>query len=249
MKIPTINANKGTLDAGMKVKELLARELSGWKTWQIAWMAFATLTILGVSLYQGETLIGVLTALTGVVCVILCGMGRVSNYFFGTINTLLYAYMAWKARYYGDVMLNMLYYFPTNIIGWIAWSQNVDSETHAVYKKRMSLKQNVLLAAFCVVGVFGYGYVLKLLGGALPIVDSASTVLSVIAQILMIKRYTEQWIVWIAVDVVSVVMWIVALRTEGASVAVLWMWCVFLANAIIMYVKWLRESSRQNQVD
>jgi hypothetical protein len=40
-------------------------------------------------------------------------------------------------------------------------------------------------------------------------------------------------------------MWIAALFTEGASVAVLLMWSVFLANAIIMFIKWLKESKNQ----
>ena len=208
-------------------------------------MVFANIVILGVSLYQGDTPIGILASVTGVICVILCGMGRVSNYFFGTINVILYAYIAWKSTYYGDVMLNLLYYFPTNIIGWIAWSKNINSETNTVYKKRMSIKQDILLVLVSAVGVVGYGYILKLLGGNLPLVDSMSTVLSVIAQILMIKRYMEQWIIWIVVDVVSVIMWVVALPTEGGSIAVLLMWSVFLANAIIMFVKWLKESKQQ----
>ena len=72
-----------------------------------------------------------------------------------------------------------------------------------------------------------------------------STVLSVIAQILMIKRFMEQWVIWIVVDVVSVIMWVVALYTEGASIAVLLMWSVYLLNAIIMFIKWLKESKNQ----
>jgi len=83
-----------------------------------------------------------------------------------------------------------------------------------------------------------------MLGGNLPLVDSMSTVFSVIAQILMIKRFTEQWIIWIIVDAVSVIMWVVALPKEGGSIAVLLMWSVYLINAIIMFVKWYRESKQ-----
>ena len=104
-----------------KFKEIIARELKGWKNWQVVWMVFATLMILGISIYQEDPVIGILASITGVICVILCGMGKVSNYLFGTINVILYAIMAWKAKYYGDVMLNLLYYLPTNIIGWILW--------------------------------------------------------------------------------------------------------------------------------
>lgn len=225
-----------------KLIGVLKREFSGWKKWQIIWLAFANIIILGVSLYLGDTAIGILASLTGVTCVILCGMGKVSNYFFGTINVLLYAIVAWNAKYYGDVMLNLLYYLPTNIIGWVAWARHLNNANNEVYKKRMTWKQDVLLAVISVVGVLGYSYILKLLGGNLPIIDSMSTVFSVIAQILMIKRFMEQWVIWIIVDIVSVIMWIAAFFNGGESVAVLIMWSVFLLNAVIMFVKWLKES-------
>ena len=225
-----------------KIIGALKRDFLGWKKWQILWIVFANVMILGVSLYLGDTVIGILASLTGVTCVILCGMGKVSNYFFGTINVLLYAIVAWNAKYYGDVMLNLFYYFPTNMIGWVAWIKHMDKEKNEVYKKRMTWKQDVILALISVVGVLGYSYVLKLLGGNLPIVDSMSTVFSVIAQILMIKRFMEQWIIWIIVDIVSVIMWIAAFFNGGESIAVLIMWSVFLVNAVIMFVKWLKES-------
>lgn len=227
-----------------KLLERIKREFTGWKKWQIVWIVLANSIILGVSLYMGDTAIGIVASLTGVTCVILCGMGRVSNYFFGTINVVLYAVVAWKARYYGDVMLNLLYYFPTNIIGWVVWSKHLNQEKNEVYKKRMTLMQDILLAIISAAGVLGYSYILKLLGGNLPIVDSMSTVFSVIAQILMIKRFTEQWVIWIIVDIVSVIMWIAAFFTGGESVAVLMMWSVYLANAVIMFVKWLKESKQ-----
>lgn len=224
------------------LRTVIKRELTGWKKWQVLWLVFAIIIILGVSIQQGDTWIGIIASVTGVICVVLCGMGRVSNYLFGTINTILYAWIAWKARYYGDVMLNLLYYLPTNFIGWALWNKHINAETNVVYKKRMTLKQDILLAVISIVGVFGYAKLLQLLGGSLPLIDSMSTVFSVIAQILMIKRFMEQWIIWIVVDAVSVIMWIAALSTEGASIAVLLMWAVYLANAVIMFVKWYRES-------
>ena len=118
------------------LKENIKKELTGWKKWQVIWMLFANIVILGVSVYQKDSVIGIVAAITGVICVILCGMGKVSNYFFGTINVILYAIIAWRAKYYGDVMLNLLYYFPTNLLGWFLWAKNVDKETNVVYKRK-----------------------------------------------------------------------------------------------------------------
>ncbi|MEE0959952.1 MAG: nicotinamide riboside transporter PnuC [Lachnospiraceae bacterium] len=226
------------------LSKFLKEECSGWKKWEAIWLIFANLIILGVSAYLGDNALGIITSMTGVTCVILVGKGKMSNYIFGTVNVLLYALTAWKARYYGDVMLNLLYYFPTNIIGWFVWMRHVDKESNEVYKERMTVKQDIIVTLISIIGIFAYSYILKLLGGNLPLVDSMSTVLSIVAQILMIKRYTEQWIVWIVVDVVSVIMWIAALFGEGQSIAVLMMWAVYLANAIIMFVKWYKESKK-----
>lgn len=226
------------------LSKFLKEECSGWKKWEVIWLIFANLIILGVSAYLGDNALGIITSMTGVTCVILVGKGKMSNYIFGTVNVILYALTAWKARYYGDVMLNLLYYFPTNIIGWFVWIRHVDKESNEVYKERMTVKQDIIVTLISIIGIFAYSYILKLLGGNLPLVDSMSTVLSIVAQILMIKRYTEQWIVWIVVDVVSVIMWIAALFGEGQSIAVLMMWAVYLANAIIMFVKWYKESKK-----
>ena len=82
-------------------------------------------------------------------------MGKVSNYLFGTVNVVLYAIVAWKAKYYGDVMLNLLYYLPTNILGWVVWKKHLDEESNTVYKRRMTIKQDILLLLISVVGVWG----------------------------------------------------------------------------------------------
>ena len=228
------------------VIKFFKNEFCGWRKWEVFWILFANFVILAVSVYLNDTAVGIIASMTGVTCVILTGMGKISNYIFGTINVLLYAYVAWNAKYYGDVMLNLLYYFPTNIIGWFVWKKNIDEENKEVYKRKMSLKQEIFVGILSVVGIFAYGFILRLLGGNLPIVDSMSTVLSVVAQILLIKRYMEQWIIWIVVDIVSVIMWIAAFFNGGESVAVLMMWSVYLANAVIMFVKWFRDVKLKN---
>jgi nicotinamide mononucleotide transporter len=100
----------------------------------------------------------------------------------------------------------------------------------------------VLLAT--AIGVLVYGVILKSLGGNIPFIDSLSTVLSVVAQILCVKRFMEQWLLWILVNVVSVIMWILAFFNGGESIATLIMWSVFLLNSIFMFIKWYRESRR-----
>ncbi len=43
---------------------IIKNGFAGWKRWQIFWMIFANAVILGVSLYQGDTLLGIAASLS-----------------------------------------------------------------------------------------------------------------------------------------------------------------------------------------
>jgi len=183
-------------------------------------------------------------AITGVMCVVLTGKGKVSSYVFGMVNTLLYAYVAFGAKYYGDVMLNVLYYAPMNVVGWVMWNKHISEETKEVKKKKLTGTGTIIVFIGSAIGIFLYGLILEKIGGNLPFVDALTTVLSVIAQILCVKRYMEQWILWIIIDIASVYMWAIAFINGGENIATLIMWSIYLLNAVFMFVKWYRESRR-----
>jgi nicotinamide mononucleotide transporter len=230
-------------DIGMeKINAFVKNELSGWKLWELLWIAISTATILVLSIYWGERLVGTISAISGVVCVVMTGKGKVSSYIFGMVNTVLYAYIAYGAKYYGDVMLNLLYYVPMNVVGWVMWNKHINAQTKEVEKKQMTGKWRILVFLGAALGVYLYGLILKKMGGNLPFIDSITTVLSVVAQILCVKRFMEQWVLWIIINVASVIMWIMAFFNGGESIATLIMWSVFLLNAVFMFVKWNRES-------
>lgn len=226
----------------MKFKNYIKEEFLGWKTWEIIWLVIACITILGLSIYWKDTAIGVISATTGVACVVCTGKGKLSAYIFGIINTLLYAILAYKAKFYGEVMLNIIYYFPMQFYGIYVWSKHMNTETHEVEKKEMKLNRKIILWLCVIVATLVYGYFLKKLGGTLPYVDALSTVASVVAMIVSIKMYAEQWTLWIVVDVVSVLMWAITFAKGNESIATLLMWIVYLVNAVVMYVKWVKEA-------
>ena len=230
-----------------KIKEFFAEELRGWKPLEAAWLALATAVILGLSLYWKDNWVSITAALTGVWCVILTGKGKVSSFVFGVINVLFYAWIAFQVPYYGEVMLNVLYYLPMNFVGFFAWRKHMNKESGEVIKQRLSLKKSAVVYSVTAAAIVGYGFVLKWMGGSLPFIDSMSTVVSVVAQVLSVKRLTEQWVLWIVVDVVTVIMWGVDFANGGEKIATLAMWSIYLVNAVIMFIKWNREAKQVEQ--
>lgn len=227
-----------------KLKNYVKSELSGWKPFDVIWISVATAVILALSIYWKDNWISLLAAVTGVLCVVLTGKGKRSSFIFGLVNTVMYAIVALKAKYYGEVMLNLLYYLPMNFVGFFAWTKHMNDDTGEVVKQRLPFKQSIFVYLLTAIAIFVYGFILKKMGGNLPYIDSMSTVVSVVAQILSIRRLVEQWVLWIIVDIVTVIMWAVNFMQDGESISTLAMWSVFLINAIVMFVRWYREAKR-----
>ncbi|MGN0160244.1 MAG: nicotinamide riboside transporter PnuC [Lachnospiraceae bacterium] len=224
------------------IKRILKNEVSGWKKWEVIWLVVACGVIAGLSIYWQDTVLGIISATTGVACVVCTGKGKLSAYVFGAVNTLLYAIIAFRAKYYGEAMLNVLYYFPLQFYGFVVWHRHMNGITHEVEKIRMKNRNRMILVLVVTVATVAYGYVLKCLGGALPFVDALSAVVSVVAMIISIRMYMEQWVLWIVVDAVKVFLWIFAFMNGNDSIATLLMWFIYLGNAVIMYFKWANEA-------
>lgn len=228
--------------------ELLKSELKGWKRWEVSWLFFATLVITVLSVYWGDSIMGIISATTGVICVVCTGKGKLSAYIFGLVNCVLYAIISYKAHLYGETMLNAIYYIPMQFVGFYVWSKHMNSETNEVTKRHMKNIHRVILVVAIIVSTYGYGLFLRYLGDAMPFVDAFTTVSSVVAMIISVKMFAEQWWIWVAVDIFSVYMWWCNFSAGNDNMATLLMWVVYLGNAIIMLFKWEREARKTNEI-
>ena len=196
-------------------------------------------------------ILGSLAGITGVLCVVLVAKGSIWNYAFGLVNVSLYAWISYKAALYGDAGLNALYYLPMQFIGWWQWRKRgaAMSEAEAggkdiqVKARRFDWGQRVLLMFGCAAAVVAMGFFLEHLGDPQPFKDSATTVLSVVAQALMALAFMEQWALWIITNVISVAMWAVCMsRGEAHAGVMLIMWSFYLLNSINGLRVWLKLS-------
>lgn len=216
---------------------------NNWKKTEVLWLLSATAIITALSIYWGDSLVGILSALTGIVCVILTAKGKISCFGWGLINCALYAYIGFQNKYYGEFLLNAFYYIPMQFVGFYTWKKHM-KDTGEVKSRVMTLKSKLVLLLVSLISISCFGTILTILGGRLPYIDAVTNVLSIAAMILSIKRYAEQWILWIVIDVVSVGMWVYAMTQGSDNIATLLMWTVYLGNAIWGYIKWKREASR-----
>ncbi|MGD6845072.1 nicotinamide riboside transporter PnuC [Bacillus infantis] len=220
-----------------------------WTIFEISWLLVFTLINVYLFFAWQDSLLGLISSLAGMLCVVLVAKGKISNYYFGIIQTGTYAYISYTYGLYGEAMLNGLFYFPIQFIGIYLWRKNQTRDSvkgEDVKVKTLDSKGWSLLGIIVLVSIFLYALLLDYLGGRSIYIDSATNVLSVTAQILMLRRFAEQWLLWILVNVLSVILWFNALiSTGGNDISMLVMWTAFLFNSIYGYINWTKLYKKQ----
>lgn len=230
----------------------LWKDFQGWSSFDYAWLFVANFAIIIASMMMGDTIFGMFSAVVGTVCVILVAKGKLSNYIWGTVAVLTYGYLAYTWGYYGEFMLNYIYYLPMQFIGFYLWYNKMydvkKDENEVSEAKSLTLKQIIFVGVTSLIGISLYSVFLNYIEGRLPILDATTTVLSVIAMILMALRFSEQWLMWIGINVITIYMWTSAtLEGQGEGTAILMMWIVYLLNSIYGYIMWKRHEKIQKE--
>lgn len=180
-----------------------------------------------------NSLVSLISGVTGIISVILCSQRKISFYFFGFIQLGTYMYLAWQQRFYGELIENV-FYIITMLIGIVVWLKNYNTEEQIVESKRLSDRLFYIICNIMVFTCILLGYYMKYFtDNTQPFMDSFSTVPAFIAQTLLMLRYREQWIFWIIIDVVSIFMWMFADNWIMVIQFIFW-----TMNCIYGYRKW-----------
>lgn len=180
-----------------------------------------------------DSLISLISGVTGIISVILCSQRKISFYFFGFIQLGTYMYLAWQQRFYGEIVEN-IFYIITMLIGIVVWLKNYNTEERIVESKRLSERSFYIICSIMVFICVLFGYYMKYFtDNTQPFMDSFSTVPAFIAQTLLMLRYREQWIFWIIIDVVSIFMWMF-----GDNWIMVIQFIFWTMNCIYGYKKW-----------
>ena len=184
---------------------------------------------------------------------VLCAKGNIVNYIFGIIYNAIYVYIAWKTRLYADSVIYLCYYLPMQFVGWATWKKNQNQDSGAVNVVHLTRKMalSLLAAAAVLIPLFAWILGLPAIGDSQPGLDSVTTVISILAMFMMVRAIAEQWYIWIVLDAVQTVKWLIAtIRGEEHAGLMLVMFAFFLANAVYGLIQWnrlARQASAQPQ--
>lgn len=146
-------------------------------------------------------------ALLGLINIVLLIRRSVWNFPVAMAMVSLIGITLWQQRLYAETGLQV-FFFVVNAWGWVLWSR-VEDQRHTVPVGWMSRRARAVWAGITIALSLALGWLLhRFTNAALPFADSAVTGASIAAQILLSLRRIENWVLWVAIDVASVALYL-----------------------------------------
>ena len=181
-------------------------------------------------------LIEVLGFLTGALAVWLTVRQEIVNWPVGIANSAFYLIVFLHARLFADMSLQAIY-IGLGFLGWYWWLRG-DAGRSVLRVSRTGLMTSLTLTAILVTGTAGLTVFLERVRDAAPFWDALTTVMSLIAQFMLTRKLLENWLVWIAADLIYI-----ALYLSRGLVLTAVLYAIFLTMCVVGLVQW-RSSLR-----
>ncbi len=170
-----------------------------------------------------------IAVVTGFIGVWLGTTGKKITWPWWGLSSLLYAWLFYEFELYASAALQFVF-IAAAIWGWLGWAPT------GAQPRTGTTKQRVTIAAIAIAFWVVIAPALSSIGAAATWPDSFGLVFSFVAQVIMVKQFTETWVIWLVVDAVYTVLY----ATQG-----LWftsaLYLVFTFVAIRGWLQWGRK--------
>ena len=152
----------------------------------------------------------------------------------GAIMPLVHGILYLTSGIYADAAMQ-LYYVAAGIYGLVVWRRAPKKKDDGIIKHTPHGWYLRLAVAYAVLHVAIYFFLTECTDSRVPVFDSMSTALCIVAMWMLSRKLVEQWLVWLVVDMISVGLYIY--KGIPITAALYTLYCIL---AIVGYLRWRR---------
>ncbi|TXI97126.1 MAG: nicotinamide riboside transporter PnuC [Neisseriales bacterium] len=201
----------------------------------------------------------------GLLCIWYASKEKFFNFYFGLINVTLFAIIFYQIQLYANLLLQ-IFFFVMNLYGLYAWGKSTSSDD-GLKIRWLSKPQLILtiIASLIAIGILAnfinlFFNTLTLIAVKLmqlvipsiampalqpdpyPLMDAAVTILSIVAMVQMTRKLVENWIVWVIIDLISIVLY----AKQGVYFMAL-EYVLLTAIALNGTIEWIKAARKNNE--
>jgi len=155
----------------------------------------------------------------------------------GLIMPIVHGVLYYRAGLYADCCMQA-YYILAGLYGWLVWRNAPRA------KKKTALRIShiswrilpALIGAYGVIHIAIYFVLTRFTDSSVPFWDSLTTALCIVAYWMLSRKYVEQWLVWLVVDVITVGLYLYKDIPLTAG-----LYALYSLLAILGYMRWNRQ--------
>ena len=159
----------------------------------------------------------------------------------GLIMPIVHGTLYFRSGLYADFSMQ-LYYIAAGVYGLIVWGRGAKKSDHDTLK----ITSTPLAVWVAVAGVYAllhgaiYLFLVSFTDSTVPFWDSLTTALCIVAYWMLSRKYVEQWLVWLVVDVITVGLYLYKDIPLTAG-----LYALYSALAVAGYLRWRRMMKTQ----
>lgn len=188
-----------------------------------------------------------LTTLLGLIYIALEYRASIWLWLVGIIMPAMDVVLYWQHSLYGDAGM-AVYYTLAAIYGWLVWTfgrkkRQAPGQKLPITRMRAGLYGPVFLAFLAIWGATYY-LLVHFTDSTVPLLDAFTNALSFVGLWALARKYVEQWLFWIVVDVISAYLYVVKFIPFKAG-----LYTLYVVVAVLGYLKWEKMMHREQSVD
>jgi nicotinamide mononucleotide transporter len=188
------------------------------------------------------SLLELIGILSGLICVYTAAKNYIITWPIGIFNSICFFFLFYQVQLYSDMLLQ-IYFFGSSIYGWTYWQKRKGIEIPITALKRkifLVLSLGIIISSY-LLGEFAImlpdlGLTYFQLPPSYPYFDAFTTTASIVANFLLARRISQSWYLWVAVDIVCIVIYFM----KGIDLVAI-EYVVFLVIALFGVYYWDQE--------
>lgn len=185
----------------------------------------------------------IVTTLLGLSYIVLQYKESVWLWFVGFVMQLLGVVLYYQKGLYADCAMEF-YYIGVTIYGFILWTFGKTRQTTTKNVLPITHLPAKIIPKWTIFILLIWGIIYYILAyhtnSNVPFADSFTTALSVVGIWALARKYVEQWLIWIAVDIVTSILYFYKDIPFKAS-----LYALYVVIAIFGYRKWKNKAKQE----
>ena len=160
---------------------------------------------------------------------------------------IVYSFISFSFRYYGEMITYAGMTLPMAVLALVSWLKNHYKDNKSeVAVNRLSLKEVPLMVLLTAAVTVAFYFILKYFHTAILIPSTVSVTTSFAAAHLTFRISPYFSLAYAANDVVLIVLWMLAAKTDKSYICVVICFAAFLINDIYCFINWLKMRQKQS---